>query len=92
MTAFVFASPRVGDLDFKKVFSVLKDLRVLCIRNARDIVPKDKYLIPTSWWVEKNKDMVRQVDGSWKLMDHEPDHQDDDFSIFTRAEKLSKLN
>lgn len=39
VTAMVFASPRVGDSNFKKVLSRYKDLRVLRIRNTPDFVP-----------------------------------------------------
>ncbi|XP_016498152.1 phospholipase A1-IIgamma-like [Nicotiana tabacum] len=40
VTAFVFASPKVGDLNFQMAFSKLKTLHILRIHNLLDIVPK----------------------------------------------------
>ncbi|KAJ8549492.1 hypothetical protein K7X08_033199 [Anisodus acutangulus] len=40
VTAFPFASPKVGDINFHKAFSKQKSLRVLRIHNLLDIVPK----------------------------------------------------
>ncbi|XP_038881406.1 phospholipase A1-IIgamma-like isoform X2 [Benincasa hispida] len=39
VTSFVFASPRVGDSEFKRAFSEYKDVHVLRVKNAMDVVP-----------------------------------------------------
>lgn len=40
VTVFGFASPKVGDSGFKKVFDAMKDLYCLRINNSPDVVPK----------------------------------------------------
>ncbi|RLN28569.1 phospholipase A1-II 7-like [Panicum miliaceum] len=39
VTAFVYASPRVGDGNFRSAFASFPDLRALHVKNAGDVVP-----------------------------------------------------
>ncbi|KAG8386793.1 hypothetical protein BUALT_Bualt03G0185800 [Buddleja alternifolia] len=45
----------------------LKVKRSLALVNKSSSILKDEYLIPGSWWVEKNKGMVIDENGEWIL-------------------------
>lgn len=52
----------------------LKVKRSLALVNKSSEFLKDEGLVPGSWWVEKNKGMVRDEDGEWVLAS--PDGED----------------
>ncbi|KAI3804808.1 hypothetical protein L1987_26629 [Smallanthus sonchifolius] len=52
----------------------LKVPRSLALVNKSSEFLKDEYLIPGSWWVEKNKGMVMNENGDWVL--EPPDEED----------------
>ncbi|WCJ30715.1 alpha/beta-Hydrolases superfamily protein [Euphorbia peplus] len=39
VTAFIYASPKIGDKQFLKLFNSLPNIRLLHVRNAKDVVP-----------------------------------------------------
>lgn len=52
----------------------LKVERDIALVNKEIDGLKDEYCVPVSWWCEKNRGMIERADGSWALMDHEPDY------------------
>lgn len=52
----------------------LKVKRSLALVNKSCEFLKEEYMVPGSWWVEKNKGMVRKEDGEWVLAS--PDDED----------------
>jgi len=57
VTAFAFASPKVGDLNFKAAFDKLESLRTLRIHNLWDVVPK----VPPIGYIDVGEELMIDV-------------------------------
>ncbi|GMJ04236.1 DAD1-like seeding establishment-related lipase [Hibiscus trionum] len=57
-------------------FSLAVAREIALVNKSMDGL-KDEYLVLVAWRVRKNKGMVEQEDGSWKLMEREG--EDDDY-------------
>ncbi|XP_055804333.1 phospholipase A1-II 1-like [Solanum dulcamara] len=67
VTAFLFASPRVGEANFKKAHQKLRNLQILRITNAPDLIPKlpDRGLVEgsaTDWRVYEDVGFELSID------------------------------
>ncbi|XP_073119530.1 phospholipase A1-IIdelta-like [Henckelia pumila] len=79
--ALLYAAPDLGFLSvfipqkvpgsWDKPFELIKGWSVALARKDSDFL-KEEYLIPASWWVEKNKGMVRDPHKGWILVQDEP--------------------
>lgn len=59
----------------------LKVKRSLALVNKSSAILKDEYLIPGSWWVEKNKGLILDKNGDWILAPpSDEDHPVPEFS------------
>lgn len=59
VTGIIFASPRVGDSNFERVFGEMESLRLLKIRNALDLVPNYPLIGYGNVWVELKIDTTK---------------------------------
>uniref|UniRef100_A0ACD5T7A9 Uncharacterized protein n=1 Tax=Avena sativa TaxID=4498 RepID=A0ACD5T7A9_AVESA len=57
-----------GDHGAHGDFELVVDRDVALVNKSSNALI-DKYPVPASWWVAKNKFMVKQADGHWELMD-----------------------
>lgn len=61
-----------GTQGSEKEFEFAIDRDISLVNKTTDGL-KDEFQVPDHWWIEKNKSMIQEDDGSWKLDDYAPD-------------------